>query len=54
VGDGDNVSCLGHMGLPELFQKMHRWHEEHYHFHSAQPEALPVNMGGQIDYGDYD
>ena len=54
VDDGDNASCLGHMGLPVLFQETHRCHEEHYHFHFALPVALPVNVGGQIDYADYD
>ena len=50
VDDEDNASCLGHMGLPELFQNMHRWHEEHYHYHSDLFVASPVNVGGQIDY----
>ena len=53
VDDGDNASCLGHMGLPELFQMTRRWYEEHSNFHSAQPVALPVKGGGQIDYADY-
>ena len=53
VDDGDNASCFGQRDWPVFFQKMHRWHEDRYHFHFALPVALPVNVGGQIDYGDY-
>jgi hypothetical protein len=46
VDDGDNASCFGQRDWPVLFQETNRWYEEHYHFHSAQTVALPVNVGG--------
>jgi len=49
VDDGDNAACLRHMGLPELFLETHRWDQEQWHLRYPQPEALPVNIGGQID-----
>ena len=53
VDDGDNASCFEQKDWPELFQETNRWQEEHSHFHFALPVALPVNVGGQIDYADY-
>jgi hypothetical protein len=45
VDDGDNASCLEHMGLPVLFQQTQRWYEEQCCFLSALPVASPVNVG---------
>ena len=52
VGDGDNASCLGQQGLPELFQETHHWDQEQYLLRYAQPVASPLNIGVQIDYAD--
>jgi hypothetical protein len=53
VDDGDNASCFGQKDWLVLFQETNRWHEEHCHILSSRPVASPVNVGGQIDYGDY-
>jgi hypothetical protein len=53
VDDGDSAFCFGQKGWPVLLRERYHWNQEHFRFRSVQPLALPVHMGGQIDYSEY-